>query len=88
MKAKRLMLLTDVAGVLDRDGNLIPELALNEIEALIKEGTINGGMIPKIESCVSVVKGGVEGVIILDGRQPHAVLLELLTPHGVGSRIS
>jgi len=88
VKAKRLMLLTDVAGVLDRDGNLIPELALSEIDTLIKDGTINGGMIPKIESCVSVVKGGVEGVIILDGRQPHAVLLELLTPHGVGSRIS
>ncbi len=88
MKAKRLMLLTDVTGVLDKNGELLSELALNQIDDLIKDGTINGGMIPKIESCKSVVKGGVEGVIILDGRQPHAVLLELFTPHGVGTRIS
>ena len=88
MKAKRLMLLTDVAGVLDKDGELISELSLKKIAGLIDDGTISGGMIPKIESCVSVVKGGVEGVIILDGRQPHAVLLELFTPHGVGTRIS
>ncbi len=88
MKAKRLMLLTDVAGVLDKDGALISELALDNIEGLIKDGTIDGGMIPKIESCKSVVRGGVEGVIILDGRQPHAVLLELFTPHGLGTRIS
>ncbi len=78
----------DVAGVLDKNGELLSELALDQIEELIKDGTINGGMIPKIESCKSVVKGGVEGVIILDGRQPHAVLLELFTPHGVGTRIS
>ncbi len=88
MKAKRLMLLTDVAGVLDKSGELISELALADIKELVDDGTIQGGMIPKIESCVSVVKGGVEGVIILDGRQPHAVLLELFTPHGVGTRIS
>lgn len=88
MKAKRLMLLTDVAGVLDKSGELITELALDEIQGLITDGTIKDGMIPKIESCISVVKGGVEGVVILDGRQPHAVLLELLTPHGVGTRIS
>lgn len=88
MKAKRLMLLTDVAGVLDKNGELLSELALDQIEELITDGTINGGMIPKIESCKSVVKGGVEGIIILDGRQPHAVLLELFTPHGVGTRIS
>ena len=88
MKAKRLMLLTDVSGVLDKNGELISEMSLDDIGALIEDGTIHGGMIPKIESCISVVKGGVEGVIILDGRQPHAVLLELLTPHGVGTRIS
>ena len=88
MKAKRLMLLTDVAGVLDKNGDLISELALDNIEELIEDGTISGGMIPKIESCKSVVRGGVEGVIILDGRQPHAVLLELFTPHGLGTRIS
>jgi len=88
MKAKRLLLLTDVAGVLDADKRLISELKVAEVPALVADGTISGGMIPKVESCVSVVKGGVEGVIILDGRVPHCVLLELFTPHGVGTRIS
>jgi acetylglutamate kinase len=88
MKAKRLLLLTDVAGVLDKDKNLLPELTLADIETLSKDGTITGGMIPKLESCASVVRSGVEGVVITDGRVPHCVLLELLTPHGVGTRIS
>lgn len=88
MKAKRLLLLTDVAGVLDRDRRLISELAVAGVPALIADGTISGGMIPKIESCVEVVEKGVEGVIILDGRVAHCVLLELFTPHGVGTRIS
>lgn len=88
MEAKRLMLLTDVAGVLDKDGELISELVPKQIGALGKDGTISGGMIPKLESCVTVVRGGVEGVIILDGRVPHCVLLELFTEHGVGTRIS
>jgi acetylglutamate kinase len=88
MKAKRLLLLTDVAGVLDKDKNLISELAVEELPKLIDNGTITGGMIPKIESAAAVVLSGVEGVIILDGRVPHSVLLELLTPHGVGTRIS
>ncbi len=88
MKAKRLLLLTDVEGVLDKQGVLIPEMNLEDISSLIEDGTISGGMIPKIESCASVVKGGVEGVIILDGRQSHAVLLELFTRHGIGTRIS
>lgn len=88
LKAKRLLLLTDVAGVLDKNGELINELKVDDIAGLIEDETITGGMIPKIESCASVVKGGVEGVIILDGRQSHAVLLELFTPHGIGSRIS
>jgi acetylglutamate kinase len=86
--AKRLLLLTDVAGVLDKNKELIHELTLAAIPKLIEEGTITGGMIPKIESCVSVVESGVEGVIILDGRVPHSVLLELFTPHGVGTRVS
>lgn len=86
--AKRLLLLTDVAGVLDKQEKLISELALPDISRLIADGTISGGMIPKVESCAQVVKGGVEGVIILDGRVPHCVLLELFTPHGVGTRIS
>ncbi len=88
MKAKRLMLLTDVRGVLDTDGELISELSVEKIDRFIADGTIHGGMIPKIQSCKSVVKGGVEGVIILDGRKPHSVLLELFTPHGEGTRIS
>jgi acetylglutamate kinase len=88
LHAKRLLLLTDVAGVLDKNRELIHELTLAGIPKLIVEGTITGGMIPKIESCVSVVESGVEGVIILDGRVPHSVLLELFTPHGVGTRVS
>ncbi len=86
--AKRLLLLTDVAGVLDKNKQLISELKIGDVPQLVSEGTITGGMIPKIESAVSVVESGVEGVIILDGRVPHSVLLELLTPHGVGTRIS
>jgi acetylglutamate kinase len=87
-RAKRLLLLTDVAGVLDKDKNLISELKIGDLPGLIADGTITGGMIPKVESAADVVKSGVEGVIILDGRVPHSVLLELLTPHGVGTRIS
>jgi acetylglutamate kinase len=88
MKAKRLLLLTDVAGVLDGQKRLIEELTLEDVPQLIAEGTITGGMIPKVESCVSVVEGGVDGVVIVDGRIPHCVLLELFTPHGIGTRIS
>lgn len=86
--AKRLLLLTDVPGVLDKNKNMISELKIGEVPDLIANGTITGGMIPKVESAVAVVESGVEGVIILDGRVPHSVLLELLTPHGVGTRIS
>jgi acetylglutamate kinase len=87
-QAKRLLLLTDVAGVLDKDKNMISELKIGDVADLINNGTITGGMIPKVESAVAVVESGVEGVIILDGRVPHSVLLELLTPHGVGTRVS
>jgi acetylglutamate kinase len=87
-QAKRLLMLTDVAGVLDKDKELISELKIADIPDLIANGTITGGMIPKVESASSVVESGVEGVIILDGRVPHSVLLELLTPHGVGTRVS
>ncbi|MCA3555614.1 acetylglutamate kinase [Aestuariivirga sp.] len=86
--AKRLLLLTDVAGVLDKGKNLISELKVGDLLELIANGAITGGMIPKVESAADVVRSGVEGVIILDGRVPHSVLLELLTPHGVGTRIS
>jgi acetylglutamate kinase len=85
MKAKRLLLLTDVAGVLDRERNLISQLTIEEARLLIKNGTISGGMIPKIEGCIEVVEAGVEAVVIIDGRVPHCVLLELFTAHGVGT---
>jgi acetylglutamate kinase len=87
-QAKRLLMLTDVAGVLDKNKQLISELKIGDIPDLIADGTITAGMIPKVESAVAVVESGVEGVIILDGRVPHSVLLELLTPHGVGTRVS
>jgi acetylglutamate kinase len=87
MKAKRLLLLTDVAGVLDKDKNLIPQLTTAEARELIRNGTINGGMIPKIEGCIEVVEAGVEAVVIIDGRVPHCVLLELFTEHGVGTLV-
>jgi len=85
MKAKRLLLLTDVAGVLDEHNQLIPELSVADARRLINAGTITGGMIPKIEGCIDVVEAGVEAVAIIDGRVPHCVLLELFTEHGVGT---
>ncbi len=85
LNAKRLILLTDVKGVLDTDGELIERLTLDEARALIDNGTISGGMIPKIESSMAVVEGGVEAVVIVDGRVKHALLLELFTQHGVGT---
>ena len=88
LKAKRLLLLTDVQGVLDRDSNLIKELRADEIHALIADGTITGGMIPKVETCLSALEQGVEGVVILDGKMPHAVLIELLTDVGAGTLIT
>jgi acetylglutamate kinase len=87
LKAKRLLLLTDVPGVLDRDKNLIKELRVDEIRALIADGTITGGMIPKVETCIYALEQGVEGVVILDGKVPHAVLVELFTDHGAGTLI-
>ena len=85
MKAKRLLLLTDVEGVLDKDKNLVTQLTIEEARQLIKDGVISGGMIPKIEGCIEVVEAGVEAVVIIDGRVPHCVLLELFTSHGVGT---
>lgn len=87
MGATRLLLLTDVRGVLDKQGTLIEELTVAEAQALMKDGTISGGMIPKIETCIDAVEGGVEAVVILDGRVRHAVLLELFTEHGAGTLI-
>jgi acetylglutamate kinase len=85
--AARLLFLTDVAGVLDRDGALIKELTVKQAKALIADGTISGGMIPKVETCIDAIKQGVEGVVILNGKVPHAVLLELFTDHGAGTLI-
>ena len=86
-KAKRLLLLTDVEGVLDKTGELIQALTLEQARELMRDGTITGGMIPKIESCMDVVKGGVEAVVIINGTVPHCVLLELLTEHGAGTML-
>ncbi len=88
MQAKRLLLLTDVAGVLNKDKKLIERLTTEQARALIKEATISGGMIPKIEGCIEVVEAGVEAVVIIDGRVPHCVLLELFTEHGVGTMVA
>jgi acetylglutamate kinase len=87
LKAKRLLLLTDVPGVLDKSKALIPELSVDAARRLIADGTISGGMIPKVETCIYALEQGVEGVVILDGKVPHAVLLELFTDHGAGTLI-
>jgi acetylglutamate kinase len=87
MRAKRLLLLTDVPGVLDKDRRLIPELTIDECRRLIAEGTITDGMIPKIETCIYAIEQGVEAVVILDGKVSHAVLLELFTDHGAGTLV-
>jgi acetylglutamate kinase len=87
LKAKRLLLLTDVPGVLDKSKTLIPELSVKDARRLIADGTISGGMIPKVETCIYSLDLGVEGVVIIDGKTPHAVLLELFTNHGIGTLI-
>jgi acetylglutamate kinase len=86
VKATRLLLLTDVTGVLDKQKNLIHELTLGEARGLIADGTIAGGMIPKIETCLEAIEGGVEAAVIIDGRVPHAILLELFA-EGAGTLI-
>ena len=88
MSAARLLLLTDVEGVLDREGKLIQRLSIAEARALIADGTISGGMIPKIETAIDAVKAGVHAAVILDGRIPHVLLLELFTEHGAGTMIT
>jgi acetylglutamate kinase len=87
VKAERLLMLTDVAGVLDKKGDLIPEMTASQVQARKKDKTIHGGMIPKVETCLNAVRGGVEAAVILDGRVPHALLLEIFTEHGVGTLI-
>ena len=85
LDAKRLLFLTDVPGVLDANGKLIKELTVSQARALIEDGTISGGMIPKVETCIEALERGVEGVVILNGKVPHAVLLELFTDQGAGT---
>ncbi|HEU4520080.1 MAG TPA: acetylglutamate kinase [Microvirga sp.] len=87
MGAKRLLLLTDVPGVLDKKRNLIPEMTVEDCRRLIADGTITDGMIPKIETCIYALERGVEAVVILDGKVPHSVLLELFTDYGAGTLI-
>jgi len=85
--AERLLLLTDVAGVLDENRMLMPDLTAEQTRDLIADGTIHGGMIPKVDTCLHAVGKGVGGAVILDGRVEHALLLELFTEHGVGTLI-
>ncbi|MEA1677249.1 acetylglutamate kinase [Nitrospirillum sp. BR 11163] len=87
MNAKRLLLLTDVAGVLTKDKALIPELSVEQAKTLIADGTASGGMIPKIETCIQAVEKGVDAAVILDGRVPHAILMEIFTEGGAGTLI-
>ena len=87
LNAKRMLLLTDVAGVLDAKGELIRQMSLAEARAAIAEGVATGGMIPKLETAIAAVEAGVEAVVIMDGRRPHAMLVELITEHGAGTLI-
>lgn len=85
--ATRLFLLTDVAGVLDKAGELLTDLSPAQIDALRADGTVTGGMIPKLETCVNAVRGGVGAAVILDGRVPHAMLVEIFTAKGAGTLV-
>ena len=87
LKAKRMLLLTDVAGVLDADGALVRQLSVAEARGMIAEGVATGGMIPKLQTAIDAVEAGVEAVVILDGRRPHAMLVELFTEHGAGTLV-
>ena len=85
--ARRMLMLTDVPGVLEKDGNLIKELSSKQAKNLIKKGIVTSGMIPKLETCIEAVENGTDAAVILDGRAPHAVLMELFTEHGGGTLI-
>ena len=88
LKAKRMLMLTDIAGVLDGNGELIRQMTLDEARGLIESGVASGGMIPKLQNAIHAVESGVEAVVILDGRRPHAMLVELFSEHGAGTLIS
>lgn len=87
MDAERLLLLTDVEGVLDKSGELIHEMTMKEARGYMKDGTLTGGMMPKVETCIRAMEAGVEAAVILDGRVPHSMLLEMFTPDGSGTLI-
>jgi acetylglutamate kinase len=87
LKATRLLLLTDVEGVLDKEKQLIPEMSIADAHRYREDGTLTGGMIPKVETCVEAVEAGAEGAVIIDGRVPHGILLEIFTEHGSGTII-
>ena len=88
LNATRMLMLTDVTGVLDKNGKLISSLTISQAEALIHDGTVSGGMTPKVKTCIDAVQGGAEGAVIMDGRAPHALLVELFTEHGIGTMIT
>ena len=88
IKSERLILLTDVNGVIDKRGNLLTQINIKDVKKLIKNGTIQNGMIPKVETCVDAVKNGVKAAVILDGKISHSILLEIFTDHGVGTLIT
>jgi acetylglutamate kinase len=88
LNAKRMLLLTDIAGVLDGDKDLIRQMTVSEARQLIEDGVAVGGMIPKLETAIAAIEAGVEAVVILDGRRPHAMLVELFTEHGAGTLIT
>ena len=87
LRAGKLLMLTDVRGVLDADRRFLPTLAADEARRLIEIGVVSGGMIPKLETCLAAVDRGVAAAVILDGRVPHAILLELFTEHGFGTQV-
>jgi acetylglutamate kinase len=88
LKAKRMLMLTDIKGVLDGEGELIREMTVDQARELIATGVATGGMIPKLENAIHAIEAGVEAVVILDGRRPHAMLVELFSEHGAGTLIS
>jgi len=87
LKARRMLLLTDVVGVLDKDGELVRQMSVIEAKTAIRDAVATGGMIPKLETAIAAVEAGVEAVVILDGRKPHAMLVELFTEHGAGTLV-
>ncbi|MBT5945312.1 MAG: acetylglutamate kinase [Rhodospirillaceae bacterium] len=87
LEATRLLMLTDVTGVMDKDGELIADMGVDHARQLIADGTISGGMIPKVETCIDAVEKEVEASVIMDGRAAHSLLIEIFTEHGLGTAI-